>query len=122
MNILGVFSTPGAASAGRSIFAPQPARPISAKKLSLPDNLTAYGTNKAYIRIFKYTPLKQFDHLICINGDRRQGTTGEVAHLKISEKVYNAIAERYPIAQREAGLKRSELFVVADVLELVASA
>lgn len=92
---------------------------MSSKKLSTPDDLNAYRHNKAYIRIFKYKPLNQYDHLICVDGDRGQGTTGEVAYLVISEASYQAIAERYPIAEREAGLNRSELFEVGGVLDLV---
>jgi hypothetical protein len=92
---------------------------MSSKKLSTPEDLNSYGANKAFIRIFKYAPLKQHDHLICVHGDRGQGTTGEVAHLKISEATYNAITERYPIAERESNLFRSEFFGVAEVLGLV---
>jgi hypothetical protein len=92
---------------------------MSSKKLSQSADLNAYAANKAYIRIFKYSPLKQFDHLICVEGDRGQGAKGEVAHLKISEAAYNAIAKQYPIAERESFLFRSDFFVVADVLELV---
>ncbi|WP_045689057.1 hypothetical protein [Hymenobacter sp. AT01-02] len=92
---------------------------MSSKKQSTPDELNAYGVYKAYIRIFKYSPLKQFDHLICVHGDRGQGTTGEVAHLTVSEEAYNAIAERYPVDLREAGLARSDFFQVSDVLGLV---
>ncbi|SNC62319.1 hypothetical protein SAMN06265337_0646 [Hymenobacter gelipurpurascens] len=92
---------------------------MSSKKLSTSEDLNSYGANKAYIRIFKYAPLNQYDHLICVHGDRGQGTTGEVAHLKISEATYNAIAELYPIAERESNLFRSEFFEVAQVLALV---
>ncbi|WP_426491082.1 hypothetical protein [Hymenobacter sp. 102] len=92
---------------------------MSSKKLSTPDDLNAYASNRAFIRIFKYKPLNQYDHLICIDGDRGQGTTGEVAYLIISEAAYNAIAELHPIAQREAGLNRSELFEVGSIIDLV---
>lgn len=88
---------------------------MSSKKLSTPDELGPYRASKAYIRIFKYTPLNQFDHLLCIHGDRGQGTTGEVAHLKISESAYEAIAKRFPIAERESNLYRSEYFPVEEV-------
>jgi hypothetical protein len=94
---------------------------MSSKKLSTPEDLTSYGANKAFIRIFKYAPLKQYDHLICVHGDRGQGTTGEVAHLKISEETYNAIAELYPIAERESNLYRSEFFDVSKVLPIAQS-
>ncbi|MBO3272962.1 hypothetical protein [Hymenobacter defluvii] len=89
---------------------------MSSKKLSGPTELAPYQGNKAYIRIFKYTPLNQFDHLLCIHGDRGQGTTGEVAHLKISRRAYNAIAQRFPVAERESNLFRSEYFTTGEVL------
>ncbi|UOQ69237.1 hypothetical protein MUN86_27680 (plasmid) [Hymenobacter volaticus] len=38
-----------------------------------------------------------------------------MAHLKISESAYQTIAERFPIAEREVNLFRSEFFVVAAV-------
>lgn len=89
---------------------------MSSKKLSTPAELGAYQTHQAYIRIFKYKPLNQYDHLLCVHGDRGQGTTGEVAHLKISEVTYQAIAQRFPIAEREANLFRSEFFAVSQVV------
>lgn len=88
---------------------------MSSKKLATPDELGPYRANKAYIRTFKYTPLNQFDRLLCIFGDRGQGTTGEVAYLKISESAYEAIARRFPIAEREANLFRSDFFPVEEV-------
>lgn len=88
---------------------------MSSKKLSTPDELGSYRAHKAYIRTFKYTPLNQFDRLLCIFGDRGQGTTGEVAYLKISESAYEAIARRFPIAEREANLFRSDFFPVTEV-------
>lgn len=89
---------------------------MSSKKLSTPDELGPYRANKAYIRIFKYIPLNQFDHLLCIHGDRGQGTTGEVAHLKISKEAYEAIALLFPIAERELNLFRSAFFPVEEVI------
>lgn len=89
---------------------------MSSKKLSTPSELGPYQNHQAYIRIFKYKPLNQYDHLLCIHGDRGQGTTGEVAHLKISEGAYEAIALRFPIAERESNLFRSDFFAVAAVL------
>ncbi|MDF7810932.1 hypothetical protein [Hymenobacter sp. YC55] len=88
---------------------------MSSKKLSDPIELDAYREHQAFIRIFKYKPLNQFDHLLCIHGDRGQGTRGEVAHLKISETTYEAIASRFPIAERESNLFRSEFFTVEEV-------
>jgi hypothetical protein len=92
---------------------------MSSKKLSIPTDLVAYTDHKAYIRIFKYKPLNQYDHLLCVHGDRGQGTSGEIAHLKIAESAYEAIAEHFPIAERESHLFRSDFFMVADVFSLV---
>jgi hypothetical protein len=92
---------------------------MSSKKLSLAADLAAYTEHQAYIRIFQYRPLNQYDHLVCVHGDRGQGTSGEVAHLKIAKSAYEAIAKRYPIAERESHLFRSDFFVVADVYALV---
>ena len=93
---------------------------MSSKKLTDPTQLDAYREHRAYIRIFKYTPLNQYDHLLCIHGDRGQGTAGEVAHLKIAESAYQAIALRFPIEERELNLHRSDFFTVEQVsLELV---
>lgn len=94
-------------------------RLVSSKKLNTPEELNAYTSHKAFIRIFKYKPLNQYDHLICVHGDRGQGALGEIAYLIITEDSYNDIAQRYPIAQREAGLFRSDFFEVGEVLELV---
>lgn len=88
---------------------------MSSKKLSDQTELEAYRGHQAFIRIFKYKPLNQFDHLLCVHGDRGQGTKGEVAHLKISEAAYEAIALRFPIAERESNLFRSEFFTVEEV-------
>lgn len=89
---------------------------MSSKKLSDSTELIAYRGHKAHIRIFKYTPLNQLDHLLCIHGDRGQGTTGEVAHLKISKEAYEAIALLFPIAERELNLFRSAFFPVEEVI------
>ena len=88
---------------------------MSSKKLSVAPELAPYQAHQAYIRLFKYKPLQQFDYLLCIHGDRGQNTRGEVAHLKICEAAYQAIAARFPVAELEANLFRSEFFVVAEV-------
>jgi hypothetical protein len=88
---------------------------MSSKKLAAPTELEAYREHRAYIRIFKYKLLNQYDHLLCIHGDRGQGTAGEVAHLTIAESAYEAIALRFPIEERESNLFRSEFFVVEQV-------
>ena len=59
---------------------------MSSKKLTQSADLNAYSAKKAYIRIFKYSPLNQFDHLICVHGDRGQGTSGEVEVVGLGEK------------------------------------
>ncbi|MBO3272145.1 hypothetical protein [Hymenobacter defluvii] len=85
---------------------------MSSKKLATAADLEYYRGHQAYIRTFKYTPLNQFDHLLCIHGDRGQGTTGEVAYLTISAAAYEAIAARFPIEDWELSLFRSEFFPV----------
>lgn len=92
---------------------------MSPKKLTTAADLNYYRGHQAYIRTFKYTPLNQFDHLLCIHGDWGQGTTGEVAYFILSAAAYDAIAARFPVEERELGLHRSDFFAVGEVLALV---
>ncbi|SNC77641.1 hypothetical protein SAMN06265337_4240 [Hymenobacter gelipurpurascens] len=92
---------------------------MSPKKLSSPADLPAYADHQAFIRVFQYKPLNQFDQLICVHGDRGQGTRCEMAHLKISVSAYEAIAEHFLLAERESNLIRSNYLFFGQVPSLV---
>jgi hypothetical protein len=56
--------------------------------------------------------------LLVVFGTNSFGGIGELAHIKMSEEVFNALAAQYPVTKR-ANLMRSEDIAVSEALRLL---
>jgi hypothetical protein len=78
-------------------------------------------TNKAHLTVFFNTQSRTNEYILAVFGTNPFGAEGEVAHLRLSEEVFNQLAASYPVTTA-VGLTRSENFPVPIAHELLLAA
>jgi hypothetical protein len=88
--------------------------------LKQPADLASYTTdiNTAHLTVFFNTQSRADEHLLVVFGTNNFGGVGELANLRLSEAVFNAVAAHYPLTNA-VGLTRSPDFSVSQAQQLL---